>query len=193
MNVLKLIKERRTTRKYSNKFLPRKTIDKIIEAGIWAPSPHNSQPWEFIIIKNKDLKRRLLKKLNSASSRYMTSFRILFKNALKIIENAPTIILVYNTCFLSKKTGKFGEPYSSITHLSEIEGISAAIQNMLLAATSLGLGMAWLTIPLFASKEFSEVMKTDKELVAVLTLGFSAEKSKRLFRKPASSIAKYEI
>ena len=131
--------------------------------------------------------------LGKKANTFMTSFKILFRNTLKILEDAPVIILVYNNRFLSKKTGQFGEPYASVTYLSEIEGISAAIQNMHLAACSLGLGMAWLTIPLFAKSTFIKLIKTENELVAVLTVGYPSEEPKSFRRRPTSSIVTYEI
>lgn len=193
MDIFKLIKKRRTIRKYKKTPIPKKIINQVIEAGSWAPSPHNSQPWQFIIIRNKSLKNELIMQLAKKSNMFMTSFKILFKNTLKILEYAPVIILVYSNRFLSKKTEKFGEPYASVTHLSEIEGISAAIQNMHLAASSLGLGMAWLTIPLFAKSTFIKLIKTENELLAVLTIGYPSEEPKSFRRRPTSDIVKYEI
>jgi len=191
MDILKLIKERRTIRKYKNKPIPKKIIEKIIEAGTWAPSPHNSQPWRFIIIENKKLKNQLIDRLGTLSNKFLTSFKILFKTTLAIMENAPLIILVYNTKFLSKKTFPFGKPYFPVTYISELEGISAAIQNMHLVASSLGLGMAWLTIPLFGSAEVNKLMKTDNELVAILTLGYPQEEGKVFSRKKLSETLRY--
>ncbi len=52
MDILRLIKERYTVRKYLNKKIPKRKIDKIIEAGIWASSVHGFQPWRFIVITN---------------------------------------------------------------------------------------------------------------------------------------------
>lgn len=193
MDILKLIKTRRTIRKYQNKKIPAKTLKKILEAGRWAPSAHNSQSWEFIIIDNKKLKKGLIKELDKMSIKFLTSFKILFKNTLTIINDAPLIILVYNTRFLSNKTFPYGEPYFSVTHISEIQGISAAIQNMHLVASSLGIGMAWLTIPLFANKKINKFMKTKNELIAILTLGLPAKNNGNHCRKNLSEIVKRHV
>lgn len=54
MSVLKLIKTRRSIRKFENKAVSKKTISDILEAGRWAPSGLNNQPWRFMVLaKNK--------------------------------------------------------------------------------------------------------------------------------------------
>ncbi|MGA1795530.1 MAG: nitroreductase family protein, partial [bacterium] len=54
-DLLNLIKDRRTIRKYQDKNIPKKILDSIIEAGCWAPSTHNSQPWFYLVIKNSTI------------------------------------------------------------------------------------------------------------------------------------------
>jgi len=190
MDILKLIKNRRTIRRYKNKPISKRIINRIIEAGRWGPSPHNSQPWEFVILE-KQSKEKLVRELFAFSPNIYTSFKILLKSTLKIIESAPTIILVYNNCSLSKKVKKFKEPYYGITYLSEIEGISAAIQNMHLVASYLGLGMAWLTMPLFIKKRIDRIISKKGDLIAILAIGFPAGKTGIISRKKSSEVFNY--
>ena len=192
MSVQQIIKKRRTIRIYKKKLISKNLIKKIIESGRWAPSPHNSQPWLFVVIRNNKLKEKLLKLLNRSSKEFLVGVRVLFKNTIQIIEKAPLIILVYNTKSFSQKVKKLGEPYFSNAYISEIQGISSAIQNMYLMATSLGIGMAWLTFPLLVKEKINRLLKIKKyELVAILTLGYPAERGKRLKRKSLSEIVKF--
>ncbi len=108
MDLLQLIRYRRTIRKYKDKSLSKKIIKRIIIAGKWAPSPHNSQPWLFVIIRNDKLKEELLNLLNRSSKEFLVGVRVLFKNTIQIIKEAPLIILVYNTKSLSQKVKKLG-------------------------------------------------------------------------------------
>ena len=59
MEVFEAIKNRRSIRKYQEKDIPDEIIDKILEAGRWAPSGFNYQPWKFAVIKDKELKAKL--------------------------------------------------------------------------------------------------------------------------------------
>jgi len=70
--------------------------------------------------------------------------------------------------------------------LAEISAISAAIQNMCLAAEYIGIGSCWLDLPLFCKKEINEFLGIRDDLTAILTLGYPAYdgKTKRSPRKP---------
>ncbi|MCK5123817.1 MAG: nitroreductase family protein, partial [Dehalococcoidia bacterium] len=56
---LELAKKRRSIRKFKSDPIPDEYIDKIIEAARWAPSGGNSQPWEFIVIKKRELRDKI--------------------------------------------------------------------------------------------------------------------------------------
>lgn len=57
--ILTLIKSRRSIRKYSEGDIPLKIIDQILDAGRWAPSGLNNQPWKFFVINDTDTKNNL--------------------------------------------------------------------------------------------------------------------------------------
>lgn len=59
MDVLEAIKERRSIRKYEPKAVPEEKLTQILEAGRWAPSAGNSQPWRFIVVRDEEVKNEL--------------------------------------------------------------------------------------------------------------------------------------
>ena len=59
MEVFKCIRSRQTIRMYDKKDIPNELVGQIIEAGIHAPSAGNLQPWEFIVVKDKNTKKEL--------------------------------------------------------------------------------------------------------------------------------------
>jgi len=59
MDMLELIKSRRSFRKYQPKPISEEEMDKILEAGRWAPSAGNSQPWKFIVLRNAEVRKAL--------------------------------------------------------------------------------------------------------------------------------------
>ncbi len=63
MDILELIKTRRSIRKYKLDPIPEKEINKILEAGRWAPSASNRQPWNFIVLRSEETKRKLAETL----------------------------------------------------------------------------------------------------------------------------------
>ncbi len=61
MDVLEAIKTRRSIRRYKPDPVPEEALEKILEAGRWAPSASNEQPWEFITFTDPDVKRKVAK------------------------------------------------------------------------------------------------------------------------------------
>jgi nitroreductase len=59
MDVLQAIKERRSIRQYSEEAISEDQISQILEAGRWAPSRGNSQPWKFIVLNDEQIRKEL--------------------------------------------------------------------------------------------------------------------------------------
>ena len=92
MNILDIIKNRRTIRVYKPKALRNIVVDKIIEAGMWAPSAHNTQPWKFVLIKNKPIIYKLIRILNNASERMSTGIKMAFIGSVRVLEKSQIVI-----------------------------------------------------------------------------------------------------
>lgn len=158
MDILQIIKRRRSIRKYKNKPIPKKILDKIIEAGIWGPSVPSFlriQPWKFVVISNKKIKNKISLAMLQKSRESGAGVNILMHTASNIINSAPVITMIYNSGDMLKIKNKFKQLYKSFSDViikAELSAISAAIQNMILAADSLGIGSCWLDTPLFAKR-----------------------------------------
>ena len=64
---LELIKKRRSIRQFKPDPIPDEYVDKIIEAARWAPSGYNSQPWEFIVVREKKLKDSIVQMISEVA------------------------------------------------------------------------------------------------------------------------------
>ena len=111
---------RRSVYRFKPETVPDEKITAILEAGRWAPSYANSQPWEFITVTDSRLKQNVVEIVKATLAGHAG------------IEGAPTIIA---TCVDPEK-----DPYHFI------EDGAAATQNMALAAHSLGLATYWIGI-----------------------------------------------
>ena len=156
-DILDIIQKRRSIRKYKDKAVSQELIDKVLEAGRWAPSGLNNQPWRFMVIWDKSLKDGLAD----------------FTKYAKIIKRASVLICVFFD---------YGQTYN---REKDLMAIGACIQNMCLEAYSLGLGSCWLGEILNQKEDVQRFLKTDLdlELVAVVTLGFPDEKATSSCRK----------
>jgi len=111
---LAFLKERRSIRSYLDKVIPDNEVEMILEAGRWAPSASNKQPWEFIVIKNKEILREISKKAFYG----------------KHIKRAPLAIAI---------VGKINENPNYY-----VQDTSLVSMNMMLMAWTLNIGTCWL-------------------------------------------------
>jgi len=166
--VIENIKERRSIRKYKETQIEQEKIEAIIEAGLYAPSGHNAQPWHFTVLQNKEIVDQISVGTKEALKTCGTPlFRRMANNeSFHILYNAPTVIVV---------SGKEEGAYSMKADLG------AATQNMLLAAESLGVSSCWigLVVEYFKGEEKEERKKElgipdGYEVQYAVTFGYSS-------------------
>ncbi len=150
--VLRAIRERRSIPRFRPARVPGDALEAILEAGRWAPSYANLQPWEFIVVRGEDLKKAL-----SEIAGKVTIYR-------RGIENADVVIVVAV------------DP--EIDPLHYREDAAVATQNMALAAHSLGLGTYWIGVPEGGPSSAEALTKEllgipdEFSVVAILPLGY---------------------
>ena len=155
--VIKNIEERRSIRKYKEEMIPKEIIEKIVEAGTYAPSGMGRQSSIIIAITNKDVRDRL-SKLNA---------KIMGQNTDPFY-GAPVVLVV-----LAKKDVP--------THI--YDG-SLVMENLMLAANSLGIGSCWIhrAKEEFETEEGREILKSlginpnEYEGIGNCILGYKDEK-----------------
>jgi 5,6-dimethylbenzimidazole synthase len=143
MDIFTAIKERRSCRNFLPDPVSDEMIEKILEAAVWAPSAANNQPWEFIVVTNKDIKKDICSD-SEKCRKYLyekSGWKWVDRYKLGFLEEAPVIIAVIGD---PQKTG--ADMFLEGGGLAYQHGCAAAIQNMLLAAHALGLGTLWFTL-----------------------------------------------
>ncbi len=134
--VIRTILERRSIRQYKPDPVPRADIETVLKAAQYAPNGADAEPWHFTVVTDRaliaDIDARARSAMgNSGIERIETMGRA---PHYRIFFGAPVVILICGEKVL-RKTGR---------HLSALADCSAAIQNMQLAAASLGLGTCWI-------------------------------------------------
>ena len=181
---------RRSIRSYEDTPISDEDLKEILEAGIYAPSAVDLQPWYFVAVKSPEEMKKVYKVMGQVSDDCAPALRERFASFPQVAEEsikfirmlggAPVVILA----FLNK-------PGLTKTDAPMVESVSAALENILLAATAKGIGSCWLTAPLrdssndsgkcwltpaeegSNSKALREAFAPDKgELVAIVTLGY---------------------
>jgi nitroreductase len=146
--MLELIKNRRSIRKFSEREVPGELVEQILEAGRWAPSGLNNQPWRFAVVRDRQIKEKV-----SGLTRYD-----------RIIRSADVLI------------GVFFDAGVGYHRTKDTLSMGACIQNMLLAVEALGLGAVWLGEILKSEGEVKALLEApdEYELMAVIALGYPA-------------------
>ncbi len=188
MDLFAAIKERRSCRSFLSDPIEEVTLEKIIEAGTWAPSPMNAQPWEFIVVTSPEMKEKIYAEaercrrwaLSASGWKWLDKYRIEF------LKSAPVLVVVVGD---PKKTGvdQFMEDGSTGYQYA----CAAAVQNMMLAAQVLGLGSLWFT--LFDRKNVGEVLGVapEKKVLSLVCLGKPEGTVAPVSRKPTAEKMTY--
>ncbi len=166
MEVLEAIRSRRSIRKFKSDPVPEKLLLEILDAGRWAPSGGNIQPWLFIVVK--DSKTLKLVKMFSPG----------------LFGDPPVVVAICSDRKRAREVGgKLAEEY-----LSTVDCAMAA-QNMMLAAHALGLGSC--IIKSFSAQAIRKVLKLPDhvEPELLLSLGYPDEQPQPPPRRPLEDIA----
>lgn len=162
-DVLQAIKTRRSVRQFANESITREQVEAILEAGRWAPSGKNTQPWRFVVVESPGKRGQLAALAPQAG----------------MVAAAPVTLAV----LLDRSAGY--DP------LKDAQGIGAAIENILLAAHALGLGACWMGKTCDAAIEAALGAKEDEELMALIPIGHPAQQPGTSSRHPLASIARF--
>ncbi len=197
--VLDAIRGRRSVRRYLPRPVPEATVERVLEAARWAPSPHGRQPWRFAVIHNDETKERLA---DAMGGEWRSNLEMVGQDAGVVqrrlegsrrrLLDAPVLVLL---CLYAEDLDAYPDPARQENETTmAVQSLGAAAQNALLAAYGAGLDAGWMCAPLFAPEKVVEALGLDPALVphALLTLGYAeGDPPKRRGRRPLEELVVY--
>ncbi len=159
MDLSRAIRERRSVRKFEDKKVGRELIERLVEAASWAPSACNVQGWRFVVVDNDELKKRIVD-----------------MGGAVFIRDAPIgIVALYDN-----RTDNPEYP-------DYVASGSAAVQNILLTAHSLGLGACWVNM-LPTKRQLRRLFRIPGyyDIIGYIALGYPAVYPQPLPRKKSA-------
>lgn len=172
MDMFELIMNRRAVRNFNQGELSEQVIEKILNAGRYAPSPQNSQPWHFTLIRSKESLKHLAAGAKHAG----------------FLSNASFLIIVTVNQEIAIEEWL-------IEHNQHVYSGAAAMQNMWLAAWSLDVGCCWVTLDEKATRELISI-PNEQVLIGALALGYMDKNTSKAHdeddRKPLSLMTSFE-
>jgi len=207
-SLLELVKKRRTIRRFKPDPIPSEYIEKIIEVARWAPSGFNMQPWEFVVVREPDLQKKIVEYVkeywNQAKTMETTreSWQGKPWKTSGVIDagmdytTAPVYIVLYGDT-RTKAGLPMGLRYDpNRCHLVFTSSLCNAFLYMHLAATTLGLATQWVSS---VSTPFAHCMIKDllgipahMEPYDMLALGYPARRASGKFLRDPKKMVHYD-
>lgn len=203
-SLLELVKQRRSIRVFTDDPVPEEMVEKVIEAARWSPSGANSQPWEFVVIRDQATKDKMaawaVDHQHAVHAAELTRPEELrWASAAKpvsdpVFKTSPVLILVVGD-------PRVGKSYPLLTYVERrewnlISGLASAFLYMTLAATSLGLGSHWASMvaSAYPSTMIKDLLGIPDEYVIydMLGLGYPAVEPKPRVVRDRAAMTHYE-
>ncbi len=190
-----VLQGRRSVRRFRPDPLPDETVERVLEAGLWAPSPHGTQPWRFAVLRSRATRERLAGAM-AASWRHNLEMDgepeeviqgRLAGSRRRLLE-APVLILV---SLYTRDLDRYPDPQRAAAERTmAVQSLGACVQNMLLAAYASGVDAGWMCAPLFCPEVVVESLDLDRALEphALIALGHAAADPKRRPRRPLDTL-----
>jgi nitroreductase len=207
----KLIRGRRSIRKWKRDEVSDELLKKAVELATWAPNGGNFQGWHFIIVKNKEVIEKMANAVQSVIDKIASwpeakSWQediLRFQKNASFFRNAPVCIGV----FTSEYQGVMDKVLivrESFDHEAKeilgfrrsaptaIQSTAAAVTTMLLVFHQMGLGVVWLGAPLMAKKEIETLLNVppNLSLVCLVAVGYPDE-SPQKERRPVEEVLRF--
>jgi nitroreductase len=165
LDIIDIIKTRRSVRRFKPEPIPDDLINKVLEAARWAPSGLNNQAWRFAVVTGK----ATIKKIS------------LLTHYAKIVLAAQVLVPV------------FLDTAKSYHREKDIQSIGACLQNMLLEIHDLGLGAVWLGEIIKSNEQIKKILglPEELELMAVIAMGYPDETPRATKRKELKDLIVY--
>ena len=164
---------RRSVRKYKSRPVPKEVLEEILDLAVWAPSGMNRQNWYFVVVTG-GLRDRVVEIC------YRGYLSYIGERVERVFSHKPRVVRETRSFFATLGGAPvvlfaYAEPGPE-SIFTDVQNVSAVIQNFLLLAHERGLGTCWMTGPLNMEEEFNELLGVrDKKLVAIVTVGYPDE------------------
>jgi nitroreductase len=192
---LRSIRARHSVRLFTDREVSEEDLNTILDAANRAPSAHNQQSWRFIILRRQK-KQELAELVSARAADFPRPSSILLRMAARSIVGAPLVVAVANTGELIRHGSELfqvdQQAARDFFRTMEIQSSAAAVENLLVAATSLGIGSVWLGILFLMKQEvLSFLGEPEGEFMAVIPVGYPAKATEGPKKRPLEAIVRH--
>lgn len=192
------LRSRRSVRRFLPDPVAPALVAQLLEAARWAPSPHNRQPWRFVVLQSAEIRQQLAR----AMADRLRSERLadgddpqaveadVARSHARISGAAAAVLL----CMTLEQMDRYPDPRrSKAERRMAVQGVAMAGQNLLLAAHGAGLGACWICAPLFAPEVVAQLLDLppDWDPQGLVVLGWPDETPPERTRLPLEQVTAY--
>lgn len=176
------INRRRSIRRFQREPVARTVVERLLAAATRAPSAHNRQPWRFAVLDGESSKQRLAKAMGerlradrAADGDDMSVIDADVSRSYSRITGAPLVIVV---CADARVMDRYPDRRrSEAEYLMAVQSTAMAVQNLLLASQSEGLGASIMCAPLFCPDTVTDALDLPREWKAQMLVMIGAAES----------------
>ncbi|MEI6176421.1 MAG: nitroreductase family protein [Verrucomicrobiota bacterium] len=199
--LLELLKTRRSVRRFEDRPVSRQDLDCLLDAAHWAPSNHNRQPWKFFIIEDRGRIREIAEQVRVGMESKLRSLpEVAAVHSAGLVQygtffaDAPVLIVAMHKLPIAAAAGLWEiTPHPELVS-GEPLSVAMAMQNLLLAAHTLGLGACVMSAPLLADN-IAEVLHAPPgcAITSLIAVGHPDGIPQPPRRKTLEQIAEFEL
>src|SRR5581483_2825555 len=189
------IRGRRSVRSFRPDPISNNDLDAVLDAARWAPSPHNAEPWRFVVLRSRAAKDRLARAMGARWGEDLArdgwapdAIEAEQRKSIRRIVEAPAGIVV---CLTSEGLDAYPDAGRQRAELMmAAHSVGAAVQNMMLAAFARGLATGWMCAPLFCPDVVREALGLSADLnpQGLITIGYPVAWPKVRERRPTAEL-----
>ena len=193
---LRTIHQRHSVRRFTDQPVSEEHVTALLAAANQAPSAHNQQSWRFYVLRQSRKKAALADLITARAADFPRPSSTLLRMAAQSIASASAVIAVANTGVLMQRADELYQSDKQVARdffrTMEIQSSAAAVENLLLAATSLGISSVWLGILILVKHEVLEFLgEPDGEFMAVVALGYPARATSGPRKRALEDVVRY--
>ena len=193
---IRSIHRRHSVRRFTDRPVSGEDVVTLLDAANRAPSAHNQQAWRFYVLRQEQKKAALAELITARSSDFPRPSSTLLRMAAQSIASASVVVAIANTGELIEHGAELYQTNKQagrdFFRTMEIQSSAAAAENLLLAATSLGIGSVWLGILILIKHDVLEFLgEPDGEFMAIVALGYPARTTASPRKRALEDVVRY--
>jgi nitroreductase len=193
-NLLEIVRKRRSVRVYKRGAVSDEQLQTILEAARWAPSGANTQPWEFVVTRDRDKMKRVRKIYDNEWRQRKREDPVHYKGLKKdYVGDVAVLVLVCG----EERTKQV---YLTTRQPADREklfqaSVANAVEQMMLAAASMNLGTVWVSVREEVEPEIRELFNVPPELrlLWVVPIGHARTWPPAKPRRPVAAFTHFEV